>query len=96
MVERAAGPMDGAGASAIAIAIAIVGAESTGKTTLAQALCEALQARSGRRVAWVPEVLRGWCERAGRTPLAHEQASILRMQHEQIAAATPWSAIPRR
>jgi len=67
--------------------IAIVGAESTGKTTLAQALCNALRERGGRRVAWVPEVLRGWCERCGRTPHAHEQASILRMQHEQIAAA---------
>ena len=72
------------------VVVAIVGAESTGKTTLAQALCEALRSQGGpggRRVAWVPEVLRGWCERNGRTPLAHEQASILRMQHEQVAAA---------
>ena len=72
------------------VVVAIVGAESTGKTTLAQALCEALRSPGGpggRRVAWVPEVLRGWCERNGRTPLAHEQASILRMQHEQVAAA---------
>lgn len=70
-----------------ALCIAIVGAESTGKTTLAQALAARLAADTGRRVAWVPEVLRTWCEHAGRTPLAHEQASILRAQHDSIAAA---------
>ena len=67
--------------------IAIVGAESTGKTTLAAALAERLrQARAGR-VAWVPEVLREWCDATGRTPLAHEQGAILRAQHERIAEA---------
>ncbi len=67
--------------------IAIVGAESTGKTTLAAALAERLrQARAGR-VAWVPEVLREWCDATGRTPLAHEQGAILRAQHERSAEA---------
>ena len=70
-----------------ALCIAIVGAESTGKTTLAAALAQRLAADTGRRVAWVPEVLREWCERSGRTPLAHEQDSILRSQHERIDAA---------
>ena len=70
-----------------ALCIAIVGAESTGKTTLAAALAQRLAADTGRRVAWVPEVLREWCERSGRTPLVHEQASILRAQHERIDAA---------
>ena len=70
-----------------ALCIAIVGAESTGKTALAQALSERLRAETGKQVTWVPEMLRGWCESAGRTPLAHEQASILRLQHEQITAA---------
>ena len=70
-----------------ALCIAIVGAESTGKTALAQALSKRLCAQTGKRVTWVPEVLRGWCETAGRTPLAHEQAPILRLQHEQITAA---------
>jgi nicotinamide riboside kinase len=70
-----------------AVFIAIVGAESTGKTTLAQALATALAAQTGRRVAWVPEVLREWCERVGRTPQAHEQAPILRAQHERVDAA---------
>ena len=70
-----------------ALCIAIVGAESTGKTTLAAALAQRLAADTGRRVAWVPELLREWCEHSGRTPLMHEQASILRAQHERIDAA---------
>jgi nicotinamide riboside kinase len=70
-----------------ALLVAIVGAESTGKTTLAAALAEALARESGRRVAWVPEVLREWCDHTGRTPLAHEQASIMRAQHERLNAA---------
>ena len=69
------------------LCIAIVGAESTGKTTLAAALAQRLAADTGRRVAWVPELLREWCEHSGRTPLIHEQASILRAQHERIDAA---------
>jgi nicotinamide riboside kinase len=73
-----------------AVRIAVLGAESTGKTTLAQALRAALADHTGARVAWVPEVLRLWCNNTGRTPLAHEQAAILRMQHQHIeeAAAT--------
>ncbi|MCY7314546.1 MAG: ATP-binding protein [Rubrivivax sp.] len=70
-----------------ALCIALVGAESTGKTVLAQALATRLVAATGRRVAWVPELLREWCARNGRTPQAHEQASILRAQHERIDAA---------
>lgn len=67
--------------------IAIVGAESTGKTTLAAALAERLRAERAGRVAWVPEVLREWCDATGRTPQAHEQGAILRAQHERIAEA---------
>ncbi|MBA4177585.1 MAG: ATPase [Leptothrix sp. (in: Bacteria)] len=70
-----------------ALRVAIVGAESTGKTTLAAALAERLAQERGRRVAWVPEVLREWCDHTGRTPQAHEQASILRAQHERLQAA---------
>jgi nicotinamide riboside kinase len=70
-----------------ALGVAIVCAESTGKTTLALALAERLRAETGRRVACVPELLRAWCEGAGRTPLAHEQAAILRAQHERIEQA---------
>ncbi len=67
--------------------IALLGSESTGKTTLAAALAPRLAQDTGLRVAWVPELLREWCEHVGRTPLAHEQASILRGQHERIEAA---------
>jgi len=73
--------------AASAIVIAILGAESTGKTTLAAALAARLAADTGRRTAWVAEYLREWCARVGRTPLAHEQAAILRTQHERIDAA---------
>lgn len=69
------------------IRIAIVGAESTGKTTLAAALAQALSHGSGLRVAWVPEVLREWCEQQGRTPQAHEQAAILHSQQARMDAA---------
>jgi nicotinamide riboside kinase len=70
-----------------ALRIAIVGAESTGKTTLAAALAARLAQEPNTRVAWVPEVLREWCAQTGRTPLAHEQGSILRAQHERVLAA---------
>ena len=35
----------------------------------------------------MPEVLREWCEHTGRTPLVHEQAAIMRAQHERLNAA---------
>ena len=42
---------------------------------------------TGLRVTWVPEVLREWCIHVGRTPRPHEQAAILRGQHDRIEAA---------
>ncbi len=73
--------------SCLALRIAIVGAESTGKTELAAALAERLAQLSGLRVAWVPEVLRAWCDLHGRTPAQQEQAGIMATQHQQIDAA---------
>ncbi len=75
-----------------ALCVAVLGAESTGKTTLAAGLALALALRdSGEpnrlRTAWVPEVLRMWCDEHGRTPQAHEQAAILQAQHARINAA---------
>ena len=70
-----------------ALRVALVGAECTGKTQLAELLAPRLAHDTGLRAAWVPEHLRHWCDRVGRTPLAHEQASILRAQHERIEAA---------
>jgi len=70
-----------------AMLIAIVGAESTGKSALAAELQQAMLARTGLRCARVDEHLRAWCEQAGRTPQAHEQAAIAAAQREQIEAA---------
>lgn len=66
--------------------IAIVGAESTGKTTLAGALQSMLAAR-GHRVALVGEYLREFCDRERRTPHAAEQAMIAHKQTTRIEAA---------
>lgn len=54
--------------------ICIIGAESTGKTTLAQALAAQFDC------LWVPEYLRAFCELRGRTPTQHEQSMILKTQ----------------
>ncbi len=66
--------------------VAILGAESTGKTTLAQQLTQRLQAR-GLRTAVVAEYLREFCDRAGRTPRPDEQAGIADEQWRRIEAA---------
>jgi len=77
-------------APAPALLVALLGAESTGKTTLAAMLAQQLARETGAAVTWVPEVLREWCEAAGRTPQADEQLAIARAQHARIeqAAAT--------
>ncbi|HEX3140091.1 MAG TPA: ATP-binding protein, partial [Rhizobacter sp.] len=66
--------------------IAIVGAESTGKTTLTQQLAQSLR-NQGHTVAWVGEYLREFCERNARTPQAHEQQAIADEQARRIAEA---------
>ena len=63
--------------------IAIVGAESTGKSWLAQTLAEVIRLR-GHRVHSVGEVLRDWCEREGRTPHPHEQLGIAQAQAQAV------------
>ena len=67
--------------------ISLVGAESTGKTWLTQALAGVLRTR-GQGVRTVDEVLRHWCDRSGRTPLRHEQMAIAQQQAD---AAHPLS-----
>lgn len=59
----------------------LVGAESTGKTTLAQALAAHFNC------PWVPEFLREFCESRERTPVRGEQSLILETQviHESAA-----------
>lgn len=66
--------------------VAILGAESTGKTTLAQQLAQRLRAR-GLRTAVVAEFLREFCDREGRTPRPDEQAGIADEQWRRIEAA---------
>lgn len=69
------------------LVVSIVGAESTGKTVLAQALAQRVAAETGLAATWVPEALRLWCERQGRTPQPHEQAGIAAEQRAAVAAA---------
>lgn len=70
-----------------ALVIAVVGAESTGKTSLAQGLSARLAQTTGLRCTWVPEWLRLWCDANDRTPARHEQTGIAQTQHERIEAA---------
>jgi NadR type nicotinamide-nucleotide adenylyltransferase len=62
--------------------IAILGAESSGKSTLAAALAIRYD------TIWVPEYLREFVERQGRVPFEHDQFGIaqLQLQHEDAAA----------
>ena len=67
--------------------IAIVGAESTGKSTLAIALAARIGEQTGLRCSVVGEYLREWCDREGRTPRADEQEAIAQEQQHRIATA---------
>jgi nicotinamide riboside kinase len=62
--------------------VALLGAECTGKSTLAPALARHLGA------GLVGEYLREWCATHGRTPLRHEQAHIAAEQAARIEAAS--------
>lgn len=66
--------------------IALVGAESTGKSTLAAELAMKFTA-AGLSVAVVDEVLREWCDREGRTPRMEEQMGIAQEQARRAEAA---------
>lgn len=79
-------PGRGADVNAPAFVVVLVGAESTGKTTLAHELVATFAAR-GERVARVDEVLREFCDEHGRTPHRHEQAGIAAEQTARIEAA---------
>ncbi len=72
--------------------IALLGAESTGKSALAQALAQALQTQ-GRDAVAVGEYLREWCALHQRTPHRDEQAHIARTQQQRIEAATAQHAL---
>jgi nicotinamide riboside kinase len=76
-----------------AVVIAIVGAESTGKSRLAQGLAQRLAEETGLSGTWVPEFLREWCDREARTPRPEEQAAIAAEQHRRIDVAAANHAI---
>jgi nicotinamide riboside kinase len=63
--------------------IAILGAECSGKTTLAKRLVEELT-HQGFSACSVDEALREWCATQQRTPQASEQREIARLQIERV------------
>lgn len=69
-----------------AFVIALLGAESTGKTTLANEIGAALTGR-GLQVAVVAEALREFCVEHARTPARDEQIAIAGEQSRRIDAA---------
>lgn len=72
--------------------ISLLGAESTGKSTLAAALHRHLHAAlslvppspAQPEIRHTGEYLRDWCEQHHRTPKAHEQAHIAQVQAERL------------
>ena len=63
--------------------IALLGAESTGKSQLAEELAQHLRLRGLRAVA-VAEVLREWCARQQRLPRPEEQLAIAQEQERRV------------
>lgn len=74
------------------IRIAIVGAESTGKSTLAHAMAGCLR-RQAHGVAVVDEALREWCQQAGRAPHPREHAAIALAQERLVDSAASHARI---
>lgn len=70
----------------MSMVIAILGAEHSGKTSLAAGLTQALRDQ-GRCVAQVGDALREFGERHGRAPQRHEHAAIAAEQTRRIDAA---------
>jgi nicotinamide riboside kinase len=69
------------------LVVAIVGAESTGKSTLALSLARRIRTEAGLTCTHVDEHLRTWCEQTGRTPRIDEQRGIAQAQQNRIAHA---------
>jgi nicotinamide riboside kinase len=67
--------------------IAIIGAESTGKSTLALTLADAIATDTGLVCTAIGEHLREWCDATGRTPRADEQLAIALEQQRRIDTA---------
>lgn len=67
----------------MSIAICLLGAESTGKTTLAEQMVGALRER-GLRAVMVAEYLREFCDQVRRTPTLEEQSGIASEQQRRV------------
>lgn len=80
-MESRALPQPIGGSGAPVHLVAFVGAECTGKTTLARALGGELGA------LWIPEALREFCDLHRRTPRRDEQAALIERQIEREEAA---------
>ena len=81
--------------------IAIIGAECTGKTTLAKDLTEAF--KKDYPSAFVPEYLRTFVDQEKRTPKSEEQINIALTQKEaekntakELIDANPEAALDRK
>jgi len=74
------------------LVVAVLGAESTGKTTLCNELCTLLT-DEGRDAVVVGEYLREFCDRHVRTPRRDEQAAIAAEQTRRIDEAAAEHAI---
>ena len=85
-MQRLHHPAAAAAEQPLAMRIAVVGAESSGKTLLCSGIASRLQTL-GYKVAVVPEVLRSWCARHGRTPQRNEQYAIAQQQATAVEAA---------
>lgn len=72
--------------------IALLGAEGTGKTTLATDLAAHLR-EGGLDAVVVPDVLREWSTREARAPGPEEQLAIAREQERRVDAAACAAAI---
>lgn len=72
--------------------ICLLGAESTGKTTLGQALASHFRAQ-GRSAAAVDEFLREWCMREARAPRPEELLAIAQEHEARVDAASAHAAI---
>lgn len=72
--------------------VAVLGAESTGKTTLVASLADALRAAGHDAVA-VAETLREFCDREARTPRIDEQAALAAEHSRRIEAAAERHAL---
>lgn len=71
----------------MALVLSLLGGESSGKSTLADALHRSLRGSLGVRSERITEHLRQWCQDRGRAPHAEEQAALAEEQARQIHRA---------